>query len=62
MQKNVHLGVAVMAACSMELAAVTAHAQEAASDEKSQPKVESADEDGEARLRRRRSGWDWQFP
>ena len=41
MYKNLHLGVAVLAACSMDLTAVTAHAQEAATDEKSQPRVES---------------------
>jgi iron complex outermembrane receptor protein len=42
MQKSAHLGVVVMAACSMELAG-TAYAQEASTDEKSQPKVEAAD-------------------
>jgi outer membrane receptor protein involved in Fe transport len=43
MQKSAHLGVAVMAACSMELAAGTAHAQEAASGTKQPARVEPAD-------------------
>src|ERR1700716_936417 len=42
MQKNAHLGVAVMAACSMELAAGTAHAQAADTEDKDLPKVEAA--------------------
>jgi outer membrane receptor protein involved in Fe transport len=43
MQKNAHLGVAVMAACSMELAVGTAHAQAAATEDKDLPKVEAAE-------------------
>jgi outer membrane receptor protein involved in Fe transport len=43
MQKSAHLGVAVMAACSMELAVGTAHTQEAATDNKNLPKLEAAD-------------------
>src|SRR5882724_7938124 len=43
MQKSAHLGVAVMAACSMELAVGTAHTQEAATDNKNLPKLEASD-------------------
>src|SRR5712691_9484271 len=42
MQKNAHFGVAVMAACSMELALAAAHAQGTDTDDKG-PKVESAE-------------------